>query len=556
MPFRNEAATDTDVLRDRRRGLVVLLLALLPALLAVWIVPGFVTQDGPAHLYNAHILAESFRADSPFRDVFQVRWDPLPNLAGHLVLMGLISVLTPRAADAVMLTGTLAGFAAAMVWLRGRVAGRSGMPTIAVLAALLALNLPWLLGFTNFLLGACLIPVTLGVWWGGRDRLGIGRVLGMSLLLVLGYFCHLVSLGLTVGALGVLAVLTPGAGWARRLAGTLAAVVPLVPLAIVYRRLMRGGGAIEPEWLMLDDPWTLRAWKERLGWVDPLTLGRKLDFPFVEHSSPAFALLAPSVWCAAGLGVLLIVTLRNAWNDPEARARLRERRGWVVLAILLVFGGIFGPDTLGPKHGHYLTQRLLLMGLVMLTPALSLSPTRRATRIIATALLGVALAVQSAVVWDYALRADRQVRPYLAAKPYVGRGQRVGSLALGLSRRYRANPLLHLDCLLGVGNGNVIWGNYEAAFYYFPVQIRPEVPHPPILTFEAISIRDDPADAPQRAARWRRLLDAHHDQIDVLLIQGSDPRIDRINARWFHPVPVFQNRAVRVLRHRRRDEVP
>ena len=35
---------------------------LLAPLSAIWVVPWFVTQDGPAHVYNAQILAESFDA--------------------------------------------------------------------------------------------------------------------------------------------------------------------------------------------------------------------------------------------------------------------------------------------------------------------------------------------------------------------------------------------------------------------------------------------------------------------------------------------------------------
>src|SRR4051794_28215520 len=42
------------------------LLLMTPVLLAIWTVPGFITQDGPAHLYNAFILADSFDAQSPY----------------------------------------------------------------------------------------------------------------------------------------------------------------------------------------------------------------------------------------------------------------------------------------------------------------------------------------------------------------------------------------------------------------------------------------------------------------------------------------------------------
>ena len=60
--------------------------------------------------------------------------------------------------------------------------------------------------------------------------------------------------------------------------------------------------------------------------------------------------------------------------------------------------------------------------------------------------------------------------------------------------RFRANPLLHAENWLGVDTGNVVWNNYEAMHYYFPVQFGPgiERPHPGDL--ELVSIHDDPKD--------------------------------------------------------------
>ena len=40
---------------------------LLPVIVAIWTVPGFVTQDGPTHLYNAWILSRSFDPGSPYQ---------------------------------------------------------------------------------------------------------------------------------------------------------------------------------------------------------------------------------------------------------------------------------------------------------------------------------------------------------------------------------------------------------------------------------------------------------------------------------------------------------
>ena len=144
---------------------------LAPALAAIWAVPWFVTQDGPAHVYNAQILAWSFDPTSPFRDVYTVRWQPIPNWAGPLTLAGLVAILPAWVADRIMTSLTLAAFAAAIFWLRWRVAGGRGLRVAALLASLLAMNMAWLFGFTSFMLGACLFPITLGIWWPARDRL-------------------------------------------------------------------------------------------------------------------------------------------------------------------------------------------------------------------------------------------------------------------------------------------------------------------------------------------------------------------------------------------------
>ncbi len=512
-------------------GVVVLVVALGPALAAVGGVRGFVTQDGPAHVYNAEVLRASLTTESPFRDVYEVRWEPLPNWAGHLTLMGLLSVLPAGVADRAMMALTLVGFAGSVVWLRWRVAGGRGLAASALLAALLGMNLTWLFGFASFLLGSALYALTLGVWWSGRERLGLARVAGLGALLVLGYFCHPISLGLTCLGLLVLAVASPGERVGRRLAWTLASFAPLVPLGLVYRNLMRSGGAIWPVWENLKDARSLASWREQLGWVDPLTLGSKSALPFVPTRSAAFALLNPMLW--VGLAVLALVASGVLGSSERERpSTLNERRGWALLAALLLVGGLGSPDTLGPTHGFYLAQRVFLLGLVAVVPLFDPSGSRWLARL-GTMALGVAVAVQSGFVWDYALESNRKVEEFLRVKPHVGRGLKLGALLIDLRGEYRVNPLLHLDTMLGLGTGNIVWSNYETAFYYFPVQVRPGVPHPPVLAFEAVSIRDDPTDADLRADLWERLLAEHHGEIDVLVVRGRDERLDAITGRWY-----------------------
>ncbi len=525
--------------RSPRMGLLAGLVALFPAVVAVWAFPGFVTQDGPAHLYNAHILAKSIGPASPFRGVFAVRWEPLPNWAGHLALMGLVGALPPRAADRLMTTAMLVGFAGSVGWLRWRVAGGRGLATAAVLAVALGLNVTWLLGFSSFMLGAALMPVTLGVWWAGRTGGFSGRRAGaLAGLTVLGYFCHVVSLGLTAFGLVVLDALTPGRDRRGRASGTALGLLPILPLGWLYLGLTRrGGGGMAPEWGYLSEPFSARAWVAQLTWVDPVSLARKDLIPLADGDGAGWGVVfAPVLWLAAGVALAAV----GAWRRGEGVAG--ERRGWWVLAGLLLVGGVLSPDTMGASHGHYLPQRIVLLGLAVLVPVLRFETTGTSV------VLAVALGLQSATVWDYARASERSAGRLLKAGGAVGTGQRVAALLIGIPTPFRANPLLHADCALGVGTGNVIWGDYETRFYYFPVRVAEGLDHPDPAELEWIALHGSPADSAGRAARWGALLERHHRAIDVVVVWGRDAGLDALTARWF--VPVYEDGPVRVFRRR------
>jgi hypothetical protein len=531
--------------------------ALAPALAAIWSVAYFVTQDGPAHLYNAQILVWSFDASSPFRDVFTVHWQPIPNWAGHLVLAGLMAVFPAWVADRVIMSLTLAGFAASILWLRWRVAGERGMVPAALLAALLGMNLAWILGFTSFLLGACLFPVTLGFWWPNRDRLDARRLLALTALLILGYFSHVVSVGLTVLALVVLSLVSPAAfgnasSWQRklsRLARTSLTFIPLVLLGISYLRMSRSSGPMSPSWETLVNPYSPADWGERVGWVDPVTLAIKDGVPFTDLSGKLFVFLAPAVWLAVALVLWWYGRItaparavaadtapfpidRDGTGQHLESGRGDRRAGWLLLAALLLLGGIAGPDSFGAAHGEFLPQRLVLLGLTTLVPVFDLDASRRVGRA-AIGALAIAVGLQSAIVWDYALYSDSSAGQIIRAGPAVGRFQRIATLLVSTRSRFRTNPLLHAENWLGVDTGNVVWNNYEATHYYFPVHFHDGIDRPSPADLEYTSIHDDPKTAASRASGWEKILERHARSIDVLLVWKSEPALDAVTARYF-----------------------
>ena len=92
----------------------------------------------------------------------------------------------------------------------------------------------------------------------------------------------------------------------------------------------------------------------------------------------------------------------------------------------MLLAGIFGPDSLGPEHGHILAQRLVLLGLAAIMPAIDIPLATRWGRMAAGCLV-VALGLQTVIVWDYA---------------YHCKGRRCSSSAQGiLSAAARGLPL-------------------------------------------------------------------------------------------------------------------
>jgi hypothetical protein len=308
----------------------------------------------------------------------------------------------------------------------------------------------------------------------------------------------------------------------------------------MYLSLSRRGGGTPP-FPVWNNFLSTGSWLAQLAWVDPLSLMSKTALPFTERTSRVYAVLSPALWAAVAVGF---------WIYGEVRRSPRDRdglRGWWVLAILLVLGGYFGPDSFGPDHGEYLPQRLVLLGLVALVPVFDPDLSTRSGRASVGALV-IALAMQSLIVWDYAVYSGRTAGTFASARDLVGRGRRVGTLLAETKSRFRANPLLHADNWLGVETGNIVWSNYETRYYYFPVHFKDGLNRPDPRALEDLSLSEGPGDQKARARDWARLLAEHAEAIDVLVCWKEAPRLDEVTERWFEPAGSLGN--LRIYRKR------
>jgi hypothetical protein len=319
-------------------------------------------------------------------------------------------------------------------------------------------------------------------------------------------------------------------------------MLPLLALGLIYLRLSRQGGAMHPVWENLGDPLTLRGWVARLGWVDPVSIARKALLPFTDRTGPAFVLLTPVIWLVLAGVIAAIADLASGTrrmgsvadesvDDCGSGEVRRTRLVWLAFGALLMVAGLLGPDSFGSGHGEFLPQRLVLLGLTALVPALALDLKRWSGRLMAVSLVA-ALCLQTTLIWDHALYSKRTAGQFIRAADRVGQHQRVATVLIGIKSRFRANPLLHADSWLGIEGDNILWSNYETRHYYFPVRFRPELDRPEAFAFEKIALDTDPRAGATACGLWQQVLDQHIGTIDKVVVWGSDPALDEITRRW------------------------
>lgn len=244
--------------------------------------------------------------------------------------------------------------------------------------------------------------------------------------------------------------------------------------------------------------------------------------------------------------MLAVVTIRTP-------SRAGGRKYWGILAAILIVAGIVGPDTLGESHGHYLPQRIVLLGLVSLVPWLRLDVPGIWSKL-GRACVFVALVLQSMFIWDYAQTSDRDAAPYMKIGLEPGRNQRVAAIVLGYQTRFRPNPMLHADCLLGIGTDNIIWGDYETNHYYFPVQLAHPETAPKAMPLEGVTRLNGADNAHYRREIWQKYLQENQRQIDVVLIWGSDPELEAITATLYNKAGMGTDGKTQIWVHKHEEE--
>jgi hypothetical protein len=390
---------------------------------------------------------------------------------------------------------------------------------------------------------------TLGLFYRHRERFGLAKASLLAAAIAFVYFSHVVSFMILVGGVGIMALLTSAERRGRTLLWTLIAIVPVVPLFVVFRQLNSSGAGFSPVWRGVDLQHPVQSWLYQIRAMDPFILISRKSLPFMDANSDAFAIFAPALWIAAALLCIAIASLQAYRKEPSS---LRSHLPFLALAGGSLVFAAFGPDDFNLTNGSVLRERFLIVGILFLIPLFrSGSP-----RLIRTAnlLLVCVLCFQTIVLWDYSLSADEAMREFIPASDFLKHAPSSAMIVIETEApRFHSDPLSQANCYNGVGNHNLVWDNYELGHYLFPLVAKS--PEDKRFIFNLTRSQHFPIASlnegfSEKLDRLDGVLSEFNGRIDTLAIAGSDPRIEAVISKWFEAKPYFEHGRFRLFRHR------
>jgi len=492
--------------------LFALLLALHLALL--WTFPFIPTQDGPGHQALAFILRQYDRPDAGLLHQYYLpNREALPNWFVFFLMSRVLAFVSVPLAEKILLTAYVLLLPLAVRYALRSLAPRAAF--LSVLAFPFTYNFLFQMGFFNFCFSLAAFFFTLGFWLRSAERMTLPRIAGLALLVLWVYFCHPVTLVMTVAALLALAA------W-RMLLDLRVAPEPRFQmkslLAAARRRLLAPIVASLPA-LALMASFVGRRTGAPVAML-PLTVKAK-------HLAGLYSLASLNRWTVllAALAALLFyaVALLCLW----ARGRRPPMTADGLLLVAILSAAIYFAAPSDVAGGGFINHRLNLfpfLALILWFGTFEHPPWRR--RSIQIAAAGIALGFLGAFAWTYA-RVDAELSGIVAAGEHVEPDRTLLFLSYahwglqpdGQPLVFRASPFLHADGYIAARKRLVDLSLYEASEDYFPIYFAPRLdPYVHLATvhlgMETSPPRIDLLGYPQRTGA----------RIDYVLLWGLQPK--------------------------------
>jgi hypothetical protein len=437
-------------------------------LLPIWIFPFIPTQDGPSHQALTLILRQyDLPGAGLLRQYYMSNREALPNWFIFFLMGKALGFVTVPVAEKILLTAYVVLLPLGARYALRAVDPRAGF--LAVLAFPFLYNFTFNMGFFNFCFSLGAFFFAVGYWWKHAERMGVGRTALLTLLVLWVYFCHPVTLVVTVAALFTLA------GWRLLLdllAGPEPRFTPVNLLRGFRRRLLAPTVAALPALVLI------AAFVRGRAGAGTFRLPMMVK---IKHLAGLYSLVSLTTWTIPLAIALAVLFYALAALCLRARRKLPLQPGDGLLLSAAVLAVTFFAAPSNLSGGAFINHRLVLFPFLalMLWFATYEHSARRRLAVQATA-AAIALGFLGLMAWKYA-ELDAGLAEIAALGDHVAPDHTFlflsyahqGLDAEGHPAAFRTWPFVHAGGTIAARKRLVDLSLYEANENYFPLLYRP-----------------------------------------------------------------------------------
>ncbi|MDE0427185.1 MAG: hypothetical protein OXN25_20205 [Candidatus Poribacteria bacterium] len=460
---------------------IVVIVLLVIHILPVWLFKYTATQDGPAHVHNAHVLKVYHNHENYIlREVYERNPTLFPNWTSHVVMAGLMFVFPPLVCEKIFFSLCIGLLPLSLLYLLNSV--QKGKPLFCLVGFIFAYNYLLHMGFYNFALSVSLFFFALGGWWRCKDKLSVKAFVTVYVWLTVVYLTHFQSYALLTVSLTVCGVFlyiyealeSPRARLIAQLKSIflfLGTMLPAYIILLTYYLVKREGGGFH------------RSFEGLMQYF--LSVGSIISFRDA-HSLIGNLLLA--VFASAFLLTVIdrvrkVYAQRNASESKNrgyrgATAILNQGDVFLLVAIILTFLYFRSPWSLR-SGGMWISDRIHIYILLALLPFFTFNFHRFVDYAFSSILIVLALWHLGYHVQTYYLM-DRDAKEALSSaemiEPHTVLASRPGSWggtpdSANWDFKY-VLPFEHIEGYLSLENGVAYLQNYEPSTDHFPLRYK------------------------------------------------------------------------------------
>jgi hypothetical protein len=456
-------------------------------LLPLWVFPFIPTQDGPSHQALTFILRQY---DHPgaglLRQYYLPNREALPNWFIFFLMVKALGLVTVPVAEKLLLSAYVLLLPLSARYALRAIDREAGF--LALLAFPFLYNFTFSMGFFNFCFSLAAFLFTVGYWLKHSERMGLGRTALLTLLVLWVYFCHPVTLVVTVAALLTLA------GW-RLLLDLLAAPERRFALPTLWRGFLHR--LLAPFVASLPALALMAAFVRSRPGAGTFRLPMTVKF---KHLAGLYSLVSLTTWTIPLALALALLFYALAALCLRARGKLPPQPGDGLLLTVAVLAVTFFAAPSNLSGGAFINHRLVLfpfLALMLWFATFEHSARRRLGVQIAAAVIAVGFL--GLITWKYA-ELDAGIAEIVAAGDHVEPDHTFlflsyahqGLDAAGRPASFRVWPFVHAGGYVGARRRLVDLSLYEANENYFPLLYRPALNPYDHLAADPLGIEGDP----------------------------------------------------------------